>query len=170
MQSSSRGMSRIFFKPLDFAHFEIRTMVCYICMADEEDATAELLTDLCACTDRAVHAACLVRWIEQSGHTRCGACKQELNGVSVIKRVRRQARAKQLACLWASLAGVATPMYFTSSLVRDAVRAGRGGSLAVSIFLLLYELGFCAVILLTWLKTRVPVVHRVHVELPELRV
>jgi E3 ubiquitin-protein ligase DOA10 len=57
---------------------------CYVCLAGEEDADApsELLAGLCACRDRAVHLACLVRWIEVSGRMHCAACGEALLGAS----------------------------------------------------------------------------------------
>ena len=147
-------------------------MTCYICMADEEEGSAagELLSEVCACTDRAVHAACLVRWIERSGETCCGVCKEELRGLSVTKKVTANARATRLASLFVWMGTLAVPMYFTCFLIRNALRSGSFGSLAVSIFLMMYQCGFCACVVWSWLRSPPQVVHRVHVELPELRV
>lgn len=143
-------------------------MACYICMADAEDATADLLSDLCACTDRAVHAACLVRWIEQSGRARCGACDRELRGVTVTRRVTAKARAAYVAWLFVFLGGIAVPAYFTTFLVENALRSESAGGIAACVFLLLYECGFCVGLLCAWAKAPPSPVSKVHVDLDAL--
>lgn len=50
---------------------------CYICL----EADAAVLADVCACRDRAVHAACLARWVKQSRSSACPVCRAEYVGV-----------------------------------------------------------------------------------------
>ena len=141
-------------------------MACYICLADEEDATAELFSGLCACTDRAVHAACLVRWIEQSGKTCCGVCKEELRGVSVVKKVTAKARAVHIAWLLFFLSGCAVPMYFTSVLIQGAIRDDNVGDIVASGILLCYVCGFSVGIFITWCESSPSIVTKVNINLP----
>ena len=107
---------------------------CFICL---DDAAADLLTDVCACTQGAVHTRCLVRWIRESRQTSCAVCGQEYAGVAVREcRVPLAGRAA-LACAWAALFS-AYPTYllvllFQEQLPRCAACA------AAALVALLYE-------------------------------
>lgn len=139
---------------------------CYICL----DEDGELLRDMCSCTDRAVHVACLVRWIEQSGKSRCAACNDELRGVSVTSTVVKRARAKHLLWLAVFSSLMAVPAYFTSIVVQHAIDRLTAGWVFASVLLTIYECFICISGVIAWGKMRLPHVQSVHVELPELRV
>ena len=51
---------------------------CYICL--EEDAQ-DMLHDVCACKDTAVHTACLVKWVKHSKNPNCTICNQPIKGI-----------------------------------------------------------------------------------------
>jgi hypothetical protein len=139
---------------------------CYICL----DEGGELLPDMCACTDRVIHVACLVRWIEQSGKTRCAACNDELRGVSVTRNIPTRTRAKHVLWLVSIFCLIVIPSYFTSVVVRRAFNYQTNGLIAASVFLILYQGGLCLVSVSAWAKMKLPTEQRVHIQLPELRV
>ena len=62
---------------------------CYICL----EADAEVLAGVCACRDRAVHAACLARWVAQSQSGACPVCRAAYVGVCVSPRAAPPAAA-----------------------------------------------------------------------------
>ena len=121
-------------------------------------------------TDRAVHVACLVRWIEQSGKTRCAACNDELRGVSVVRKVATRTRAKHVLWLVSIFCALVIPSYFTSFVVRRAFSYQTNGWIAASVFLILYQGGLCFLSVYAWAKIKLPTVQSVHIQLPELRV
>jgi hypothetical protein len=140
--------------------------VCYICMEE----AGEAFGDMCACRDRVVHPACLVRWVEQSGKTRCTACDAPLRGVSVARHV--PARARALHCAWPFLfvSLMAIPAWLTSVLVRNALARADTVLLATGVTVALYLCAMSVAILLSWAKSPPAAVRSVHIELPELGV
>lgn len=137
-------------------------MACFICL-DEEDG-GHTRTDVCACRDRCVHVACLVRWIETSGKTRCAACGSEFRGVSVTTHVPLRTQAQRVA--WFAIVGclIAVPVYFVVILVLSSVHSGNNGAIAASIVVAAYV--FVVGVAWCYLIMKIHVTHtvrRVHV-------
>ena len=125
---------------------------------------------MCSCNDRAVHLACLVRWIEQSGKRRCAACNDELRGVSVTSTVVKYARAKHFMWLVVFVSFMAVPAYFTTMVVENAINRFTAGWVFAGVLLTMYVCSIFISGTIAWAQMRLPRVHKVHVELPELRV
>jgi hypothetical protein len=93
---------------------------CYICL--EADAAA--VAGLCACRDRAAHAACLARWVEASGRAECPACRKGFAGAlgaALRAAAARAGEARALATL--ALAGGLVAAAGCVALARAEARA-----------------------------------------------
>jgi hypothetical protein len=136
-------------------------MACFICL-DEEDG-GHTLSDVCACRDRRVHVACLVRWIETSGKTRCAACGSELRGVSVTTHVPIREHAQRVAWGVVVCCLIALSVYFVAIFVLSSVHSGNNGAIAASIVVAAYVLfvgvSWCVLMKRTYVTHTVRRVH-----------
>lgn len=88
---------------------------CYICLGEE----GELLDDVCACNS-AVHAACLARWVHESGHERCTVCAQPLR---LVVPTPTLPTAAHVLCRAVAAVLVCFPICMTTALLFHFVRA-----------------------------------------------
>ena len=88
---------------------------CYICLGEEGD----FLDDVCACKS-AVHAACLARWVRESGHERCTVCAQPLR---LVVSAPTLPKAAHILCRVVAAVLVCFPIYVTTALLFQMVRA-----------------------------------------------
>ena len=104
---------------------------CYICLGEEGD----FLDDVCACNS-AVHAACLARWVRESGQTRCTVCARPLRFVVAAPRLPT---AANVLCRVVAAVLVCFPIYLTTALLFHLVRAQHVLPLMVASALWTYE-------------------------------
>lgn len=91
---------------------------CYICLSEE----GELLDDVCACNS-AVHAACLARWVRESGQARCTVCAQPLRLAVSAPTSPTPACLASTLCRVATAVLVCFPLYLTTELLVELARA-----------------------------------------------